>query len=77
MRASKPVRATWLKYCDTTSENWWTTVNTKLNLNSRDIGLLAANPDLRVVLEWTIAGSGLVNADVIPLKTKNPLPNRK
>ena len=40
----------WLfEYCDTTSGNWWTTVNTNLNLNSRDVGLLAANPDLRVV----------------------------
>ena len=27
-----------------------------------------AKPDLRVVLEWTIAGSGSVIADVITLK---------
>lgn len=34
------VNAARLTYCDTTRGNGWQTVNTKLNLNQRDLGLL-------------------------------------
>ena len=42
------VNAARLKSCDTTMGNQWPTGNTKLNLNPRDLGLLAAEPGLRV-----------------------------
>ena len=46
-----------------TSSNW-------RNLReARDNNAMHAKPDLRVVLEWTIAGSGSVIADVIPPKS--------
>ena len=37
----------------------------RLSLNWQDNNAMHAKPDLRVVLEWKIAGSGSVIADVI------------
>ena len=38
-----------------------------VNAKTRDNNAMHAKPDLRVILEWTIAGSGSVIADVITL----------
>ena len=37
--------------------------------HTRDNNAMHAKPDLRVILKWTIAGSGSVLADVIHLES--------
>jgi len=61
------VNAARLSYCDTARGNGWPTVNTNLNLNQRDLGLLTREHAKASQIPFVMLEDGLRAAEVRPL----------